>query len=253
MNKNKFYTEHAPRMQYSSVREWTTLNQLNPKFIIEVNEDWDWRPGINIYTGDYSKETIPKSTEYRKYKRIIPEIFESYYNDTLRFLQKNFLTDAEYYFNKENKWYLLSAFTENKSLSLSVCNDLKGFECKISIEPGRKRRSTARKNHETIPVEVFKQAFQLTLEFCYDRDSILNLKDNYFNQMTLLLEEEKPIKGLVLNADLHFNSVREQIQTRINAIESRMISFDDSTNKRSELRGELNGLKFCLGVLDGER
>ncbi|NDV84809.1 hypothetical protein [Bacteroides sp. 51] len=253
MGKDKFYTEHAPQMPYSSTREWTTLNQVNPKFSISINENWEWTPGIDIYVCGEIDCTIPKSTEWRKYKRIIPEIFESYYSDTLRFLQKNFLEDAEYFIQKDHKWYRLYAFTDNKSLSLSINNGLKYFNCQIEIEPGRKGRNTARKKYDSIAIETFKQAFQLTIEFCYDRDSFLILKDDYFNQITQLLEEEKPISGLILNADMHFNSIREQLQSRIKAIENRMISFDDEPNKRSELRGELNGLRYCVNILDKNR
>ncbi|MCD8179343.1 MAG: hypothetical protein LUE98_18860, partial [Tannerellaceae bacterium] len=51
---------------------------------------------------------------------------------------------------------------------------------------------------------------------------------------------------LILNADVAFNGIREQIENRIREVENRLINFDDTNEKRLELRGELKGLRYSL-------
>ena len=98
-----------------------------------------------------------------------------------------------------------------------------------------------------------KQLFNLTIELLHDPQNLKNLKDEYYKQLSLLIENREPIKGLILNADIAFNEVRTQITDRIESIENRMINFDDSVENRNELRGELKGLKYCLKILDSNR
>lgn len=118
---------------------------------------------------------------------------------------------------------------------------------------GVKVRSSTRKYYDPIDPVLAKQLFNLTIELLYDYQNINIFKDKYFKQTDLLTPERKPIEGLILNADVAFNEIRSKIEERINIIENRMINFDDSKSNRNELRGELNGLKFSLKILDMNR
>lgn len=118
---------------------------------------------------------------------------------------------------------------------------------------GVKGRSSTRKYCDPIDPVLAKQLFNLTIELLYDYQNINIFKDKYFKQADFLTHEGKPIEGLILNADAAFNEIRSKIEERINIIENRTINIDDSKSNRNELRGELNGLKFSLKILDMNR
>lgn len=234
-------------------RRADSLELVEKNLYVSINEDWEYTPSIEI---NYSKEYISEATpadQYVKVKRIIPEIFESYYTSTIRKLNKSFLENGEYYYKYNIKRCKLYLFTDSKQVLIHIDNDIDNFYCNISPYNGIRGRNTARKEMDILPEEVARQLFNLTIELLYDPQNLKNLKDEYYKQLSLLIEKEEPIKGLILNADIAFNEIRTQITDRIKSIENRMINIDDTTENRNELRGELKGLKYCLKILDGNR
>lgn len=59
-----------------------------------------------------------------KVKRIIPEIFDSYYTSTIRKLSESFSENGEYYFKYNIKACKLYLFTDSKHVTIDVNNDI---------------------------------------------------------------------------------------------------------------------------------
>ncbi|MBF0647902.1 hypothetical protein IR083_03600 [Dysgonomonas sp. GY75] len=235
------------------IRREDTLEFVEKHLYISINENWEYNPRIEInYSQEYISE-VTEASQYVKVKRIIPEIFDSYYKSTIQKLSNSFLENGEYYYKYNIKRSQLYLFTDTRHVILDIHNDIDNFYCRIVRYSGIRGRNTVRKEFETLPEEVMKQLFNLTIELLYDPQNFNILKDEYYRQLGLLIEKEEPIKGLILNADMAFEEVRTQITNRIKAIEDRMINFDDTKDNRNELRGELKGLKYSLKVLDGNR
>lgn len=175
------------------------------------------------------------------------------FQNTIRTLYDSFVVDAEHYLGCSLESYQYYTYTEKSHLILEINNSIDSFHCKMYSSYGVKVRSSTRKYYDPIDPVLAKQLFNLTIELLYDYQNINIFKDKYFKQTDLLTHERNPIEGLILNADVAFNEIRSKIEERINIIENRMINFDDSKSNRNELRGELNGLKFSLKILDMNR
>lgn len=228
------------------------LEMVDKYYYIGINENWEYSPHIEI---EYYIESAPVPTqpsEYVKITRIIPEIFDSYYTSTLLKLSE-FPEEGEYYYKHNINYCELYCYTNHDHIIIKIRNEINYFDCHISRYLGIRSRNSVRKNLETLPKELMKQLYNLTLELLHDPQNFKNLKDDYYKQLSLLIQKREPIKGLILNADAAFYEVRKQITNRIESIENRMINFDDKPQNRYELRGELKGLKFSLKILDGNR
>lgn len=229
------------------------LYLIGEKISISVSENCEGAPYLDIDIGDNLYITAPESDEYSKVKPITAEVFNTYYNQTIRSLNDSFLSDAEHYLGHSLDSYRYYSYTDKSHLILDIYDSIESFHCKMYSSWGIKGRSSTRKYCEPISEVFAKQLFNLTIELLYDCQNIENLKDKYFKQANLLIHEGKPIGGLILNADVDFNEIRLQIEQRIASIENRMIIFDDPKSNRNELRGELKGLKYCLDILDKNR
>ncbi len=243
-----YFSSNSP---YS--RHVNTIEFLSKKVAITVDENWERAPSIEVDIGDGIPQDLPEQNQYVKVKKIIPELFDSYYNDTIRHFSNNFPDKPEYYLEASSHTFKIECYTDKEQLSIFIDKTPNRFTCRISLSPGTSGRHYARRKYELLAEEVVKQIFQLTLEFLHNRKSLQNLKDEYFKQIALLVKEDKPISGLILNADLAFDGIRQQILYRIDELENRLINFDEEPNKRLELRGELKGMKFCLKILDANR
>lgn len=244
-DKHFLIKQTAPYTRIEDTLELTRKNQS-----VTIHENWEYCPHIEI---DFSNDFIFTPTEANKYvkvKRIIPEIFDSYYESTIKALRDSFLENGEYYYKYSTKNCKLHCYSDSRQIIISVDNEIDYFRCSISRYNSPRGRHYDRKNMDTLPEERMKQLFKLTLELLFDYNSFKNLNQEYYKQLTLLIQEEKPVEGLVLNANVSFIEVRIQIEQRIAYIENRLIKFDDTIENRNELRGELNGLRYSLKLLE---
>ena len=69
----------------------------------------------------------------------------------------------------------------------------------------------------------------------------------------MLLSSDEPIKGITINAETYFDAMKKTILVRKKRVEKRLINEDESVEVRAQLRGELDGLDFCLKVIDANR
>lgn len=244
---------HAIYNSPYSKSEGRYLYLIGEKISVSISENCEGSPYVDIDIGDNLYISAPESDKYSKVKPITPEIFNTYYNQTIRTLYDSFVVDAEHYLGCSLESYRYYAYTEKSHLILEINNSIDSFHCKMYSSYGVKGRSSTRKYCDPIDPVLAKQLFNLTIELLYDYQNINIFKDKYFKQADFLTHEGKPIEGLILNADVAFNEIRSKIEERINIIENRMINFDDSKSNRNELRGELNGLKFSLKILDMNR
>lgn len=142
---------------------------------------------------------------YVKITRIIPEIFDSYYTSTPLKLSE-FPEEGEYYYEHNINYY-----TSYNHIIINIRNEIDFFDCCISRYQGIRSRNSAQKNLEILLKELMKQLYNLTLELLHYPLNFRILKDYYYKQLCLLIQEQEPIKGLILNADTAFNGVRKQI------------------------------------------
>ena len=234
-------------------RNSSELLSIGKNMQVTIEENYEWSPDITIDIVDNFNYEPPEASQYCHVKRITPDIFNQYYTNTLRLLSESFLHEAEYYLQHSSNYCKCYCYTDKQRLIIRIDNSLDNFCCQMYLNRGIKGRNYARKNYEPVQEAQMKQFFNLTLEFLYDPYGSKLLKDEYNKQIHSLIHDGKPIKGLILNADSAFNEIRTQITSRITYVENRLINFDDPKENRSELRGELKGLKYCVKVLDENR
>lgn len=89
------------------------------------------------------------------------------------------------------------------------------------------------------------------LEFCYDRGGAT--QSSRIPSSQALICKDKPIGGLVIDANRYFDKAKSEMLERKKNIEIRQVSVDEPPQKRRELRAEMKGIDFCISVLDANR
>lgn len=235
------------------------MHQASKNFEIEVSESVDFNPSIDVYVARSDKMSIqvPKSTKYHKIKRIQEADFLQYYNQTLYRLGHLDTSDGEYYINIDDyaKYYELETFLEGPhiNMSLRINHGVDMFDCKMGVSHSFTYRPGIRRNFVPLSVSTFRQVFNLMLEFCHERDAYKQFQDTLFAQMQALICNGKPIGGLIIDANKYFDKAKAEMLERRKNIELRLVSVDESPQKRRELRAEMKGIDFCISVLDANR
>lgn len=256
MTESNFWIENY--VSYSSARS-AGVHQANKEFEIEVSDSVDFNPSIEVSVTRSQKISIqvPKSSKYHKVKRIQEADFLQYFNQTLGALQRLELSEGEYYIDTDNysESYQLEAFFEKPHINVSLyINHAIGLtDCSIDVSHTFGRRPGIRRNYVSVPENVFRQVFNLILEFCHERDAYTKFQDTLFAQVQALICNDKPIGGLVIDANRYFDKAKAEMLERKKNIELRLVSVDEPPQKRRELRAEMKGIDFCISVLDANR
>ena len=127
------------------------------------------------------------------------------------------------------------------------------FDCKMDITHSFTYRPGIRRKYVQLPETTFRQVFNLMLEYCHERDAYVQFQDTLFAQVQALICSGKPIGGLVIDANKYFDKAKAEMLERRKNIELRLVSVDESPQKRRELRAEMKGIDFCISVLDANR
>lgn len=251
--QSKYYIIETGHKVYN-----TMLYKWSKRNYVEVFENYEWIQDIDINilkTKDqYDK---PQSSKYEKVRPVIIEIFNDYYNSTLRFISRKDFENWEYYLIKESKdWIKVEAFSKDKqkpkgSICLDFRNSLDQLWFSINSSDKQRRRQSARKNGTAISFEEFKQFLNLTMKYLSDHESLLIYADKFIDSFKKLANGEEAKDGLIdVSAEKSFKEIVLQLEKRKNSIQERLIENDsDSKNSRLQLRGELEGIKFALKTI----
>ena len=235
------------------------MHQANKEFEIEVSDSVDFNPMIDVYVAKNEKLSIqvPKSSKYQKVKRIQEADFLHYFNQTLYRLDHLETTGGEYYIDTEDfaEYYKLEAFIEKPHINITLCihHGADMCDCRMSVSHTFGYRPGIRRNFVPLPESTFRQVFNLMLEFCHERDAYKQFQDTLFAQVQALICNGKPIGGLIIDANKYFDKAKAEMLERRKNIELRLVSVDESPQKRRELRAEMKGIDFCISVLDANR
>ena len=256
MTKSNYWIE---RPVSNSSNGHAGVHQASKDFIIIVSDSADFSPSMEVCVGraDCFSIQVPRSTKIHKVNRVREDDFLQYYNQALAAFRRLEPGGGEYYIDTEDysECYQLEAFYEKPhiKLSLHLEHSVRMTNCSIDISPSFSRRPGIRRNYVPISESVFRQVFNLMLEFCSDRDAYTRFQDTLFAQVQALICNGKPVGGLVIDADKYFDRAKAEMIDRRKSIELRLVSADEPLQKRRELCAEMRGIDFCVSVLDSRR
>lgn len=126
-------------------------------------------------------------------------------------------------------------------------------DCRMSVSHTFGNRPGIHRNYVPLPESTFRQVFNLILEFCHECGAYKQYQDTLFAQVQALICKGKPIGGLIIDANKYFDKAKAEMLEPCKNIEFRLVSIDESPQKRRELRAEMKGIDFCISVLDANR
>jgi hypothetical protein len=256
MTKSNFWIKEP--VSPSSVG-FIEVHQASKDFFIDVLDSAGTRPSLNvcISRGDSFSIRIPGSSKSYKVSRILENDFLPPFLQTLATFRRLETGGGEYYINTDDysECYQLEAFFEkpHTQLSLFIDHAVKRTNCSLNISRSFAGRVGIRRHCTPIPESVFRQVFNLMLEFCSDRDAYTRFQDTLFAQVQALVCNGKPVGSFALDAGMYFEKARAEMLDRRKSIELRLVSADEPPQKRRELRAEMKGIDFCISVLDANR
>lgn len=229
----------------------------NPNYLIEVEEDVDFRQVIGLTICKHKQSNFPKlaSTEYDKVTPVIKEIFLKHYNLALKFIHEINISDGEFYIYPRSKdWWQLCYFSndlKNKwNIEIDFRDSMDDLWLIIYSRPGHSGRPGFRKNGTPIEAVVFKQFLNLTIQYLSDSESLLILLEDYIRNFRLLASGNERIEGLIISTSKSFEEILNQLDLRKQSLEKRLIENDsDSTIERAKLRGELDGIGYSIKTI----
>lgn len=198
---------------------------------------------------------VPKSTKYEKVRPIISEIFFSHYNLALKFIHEALMDDGEFYLLQNSKsWFQIAYYSSNEKEKQKIVIDFRDavedLWLTLECSHGHSGRPAYRKKALSITADKFKQFLNCSLQFLFEANSYNVYCDDFIRKIYQLVEYDGRIEGFVISAEKSFETIVNQLLLRKSEIESRLIGNDtDSSLDRAKLRGELEGLNYCLKVM----
>ena len=223
------------------------------KYYVQANEDYNDKPWCGLSICEIRPVKVPKNGRFDKYRAISQENFEDYYTRNYWRLQHAFISGGEYLLERWGSSYKFIACKEKDYLEIKVYYDVTTMEVFLSHENKPANYRYIAKRSTPLTEEVFKQAFNLTLEYLYDAEVALREWASYWEQIRLLMDGDVPVKGILVDASLYFDEMTRAIKARKRKIEKQLIETDGTPEERSALRGELKGLDYGLKVIKANR
>jgi hypothetical protein len=252
MNEDKYlYFKTKTSRQLPYLLKWTK------KYSIEVEEEVDFRQYISLSIFRLSQEEKkPYISKYEKVISVIKETFLDHYNLALKYIHELNTNEGEFYVLKHSKdWFEIQYFSKDEkekwSIKIDFREEIEDLWLTLSSIPGHKDRANIRKKGTAIANERFRQFLNLTIEFLYDPNSLILFLEDYIKNFRLLFEGENKMEGLIVSVSKSFEQIVNQLQSRTQNIEKRLIENDsDSKINRAKLRGELEGINYALKVIN---
>lgn len=254
--ENKYYYIKYP----SSQRQLPEVVKWNESFTIEVAENVDFKQIIDLSINKLQKNiSKPVSDKFKKVKPIIKEIFLDHYKLALKFIHEVDIDDGEFYLSKKSKdWYVIEYYSKNekekRKIEIDFRNSIEDLWLMFRCIPGFNGRPFARKNASPITEVQFKQFLNLTIQFLYDPDSITTFLNDYIKNFYSLCQGNMEIKGFIISAEKSFQIISDQLASRKEYLERRLIDNDkDSALDRMKFRGELEGISYAMNVITANK
>ena len=254
--ENKYYYITYPSSQshLPEVLKW------NESFTIEVGENVDFRQVIDLSINKLKNNiSKPVSDTFKKVKPIINEIFLDHYTLALKFIHETEIDEGEFYLSKKSKnWYVIEYYSKNekekRKIEIDFRDSIEDLWLMFRFCPGFNGRPLARKKASPITEVQFKQFLNLTIQFLYDPDSLSTFLNDYIKNFYLLCKGETKIEGFVISAEKSFQIILDQLTSRKEYLERRLIENDkDSALDRMKFRGELEGILYAMKVISANK
>lgn len=237
-----------------------TIYRYSSAMMVSVETNIDRRQHICVYftkNGNKSAyETDWKSTDACIVKPATKEAFYQAYNHNLAYLHENDYSQGECYLNTSNGRlpHGMARFSaseqDKKGLIIAFHNEPKDFTLRIDNFKTWKGIQHFRKAGHVIELSQFAQFYKGVLHFLHDPENYEIHYELLIQQFKAIIVGEQPELPTYSYMPLDHNPIREKIEYRIAAIEKRLIELDsDSREERIKMRGELDGLKFALQLM----
>ncbi len=247
-----YYINNQTRNLREIIEKW------NERYAIDIHENYEYIQYIDIYALKIKgKVDKPKSDKYQKVIPILKDLFEDHYYGSLKHIPTD-IEDWEYYIIHNNRtWIEINAYSKNESnktgnIQLDLRNDISDFNFTIYSSGELRGRPNARKNGTPITYEHFKKFLNYSLQYLSDHESILIYAEQFIENFKKLASGEQTNTILFdISAEKSFKQIISQLNKRKEAIEKRLMENDkDSKEKRIQLRGELDGIKYSLKTIN---
>jgi len=257
MSKESKYFYSRDRDSSFSSRSQPQVAKWQNDMIVEVDENVDFHQYISLTIDKLPQKGIrpPKSNKYLKVDPILPDVFLKIYNLALRLIADIDVFEGEFYLTKHDKdWYVVEYFSLDEkhrwNISIDLRDGVDNLWLMLSSSPGHKGRPQTRKRGTPISIDEFKQHLNLTLKFLSDPDSYKVFLDDYLKNFYALCSGDSDMQGFLINAEVSFDKILDQLASRKSYIEKRLIEVDtDTDTERNRLRGELTGINYAINVI----
>ncbi len=236
----------------------TLLLCWTPNCEVELDEDVENYQYLNVSINKLDERPFaqPKTAKYQRVKPILPELFNDYYSLLLSKVSDTPFEDNDEYFERYHHkgfyevQYFAGKNNEKFEIGIRFTDDIKSFSVSVSRSHGFSYRSGWVRSGVSISKEKFLQYFNLTIQFLADYNSYLVFLDEYTRYFPELIAGDTTFKGLFISPEQTLNRIIEQLESRKQFIEKRLINSDSDTNDiRRQLRGELDGLLYAIKTI----
>ena len=253
MSNTKFYIESSSYGRYPNL---DFIHKVNKEYDICIHSDYTWKPCIWASIARHSPvdDTVPKSEDGYKIKRISEEQFNEYFNSNYNELQEMNVKSGDYFLerSKNDNSFVFHAFFQKPSKHIKICChqgiDNSGFsmerENTISIRPMTKKRGLH------INEELFCKVYKIVLEFLYTGSSMPSLQDKVFQAVKGLLDPARKPMEVVIAQESYYKKARDLMLQRKDELKARLVELDDKPSTRRELRAQMKAIDYCVSILD---
>ena len=253
MSTFKFYEESCP---LARLPELHYVHKVNKEYDINIHNRFDCWPDISVEIARHSPidDTVPRSDEYSKVRRISEDAFNEYFNGNYSELQETNIKGGDYFLERGRKddSFVFHAFFEKPSKHCRI-------DCQMSIGSSRfglmrentiSDRPMTKKRGLHISEELFCSVYKMVLEFLYAGSSMPNTQDQLFQAIKGLLQPGSKPMEVVITQESYYKKARALMLQRKDELKARLVELDDKPSTRRELRAQMKAIDYCVSILD---
>lgn len=249
---NKYYLHDRIGISSSGGNSYIIRNSPNIEMRLREYVEMPYF-GLDIDKLEEGKIKRPQNSKFDKYKEIIKETYDDYFNLALKTIRTCKWETAEYYLDQKSPTftYLIMYTTDPKNkfcLDIDIRDSSDILMVTLGMNEGFSHRPAHRRKSTPISESIFISALKETIKFIEDENSYhINMKD-YLKNIKMILDgniTETTSENLT-NVDLLIN----QLELKRRDITNRLIKNDsDTENTRASLRGEKEGIEYSLKAI----
>ena len=253
MSASKYYVGSNSASRFHNLKRYYKVNK---EYSICVHDDFSWFPDISVEVARHTPidDTVPRSSQYEKIKRVSEEEFNEYFNGNYTALQEVNIQGGDYFLERSDndEAFTFHAFFEkpSKHFRISCGQTIGGSDFSLMRENTISARPMTKKRGLHITEEVFCLAYKIVLEFLYSGSTMPGSQDKAFQAIKgLLAPNSKPME-VVVTQESYYKKARGLMLQRKDEIKARLVEMDDKPSKRGELRAEMRAIDYCVSILD---